>query len=335
MDDKLKELIAYNFFPTGKDFEGNKLYNCSLSHVEAVQAYISNAELDLEYIEKVLIDELEAVRGKKPVLFFSGGIDSTYLGILLNRLGIDYDLFNIAYEDYDETASAIMIANQVLNKHVELMYISQDQLLSDLPKIMKYGFIGERGSVLLTYYLMQTKHKCIIAGDSADAIFMPSFEKEHIAFETNVFKYSALTNKEFDQLDIDVTTLCHHNAKEFLLFFDILYEVPYYYRAKYELFNKSKEIVLPYQNTKLLKYALACKDLHLKTHKFYLKELVKKHTTYDFKKKAFKVNRSNFKKIIDSYYINSYEDELSFLTNPKSIEKMKLQIALYNAWLKI
>lgn len=341
--EKLYELLAYGFYPSGIGLNNVKINKKQKIKEWTKQYDETNLPLDLGYIEQNLIKTLKKYKNKECTLLFSGGIDSTYLAFLLKDLNIKFNLLHIAYDKYNEIDNAKYIAKETLNMPIEIIKYTKRDMLNDLPKIVKQlNSPYERGSVLLTYPLLHSKFckSIVIAGDSADYLFMPSFEKEHSAIKKKTISSTALNQKILDKVKYNNAEYRYSNEpyKQILLF-DALHEIPYYYASKYEtLKKKNQTIVLPYQNKELVLYGLQCKDLHKYNNKFYLHKLLEKYMSYPFKKLAFKINRFDIPikatPKLNNQILKYLDIDLSKLTEKEQI-KINFLLYLLHYWTDI
>ena len=337
--EKVKELLTYNFFPTGRGVKKEKIEKQIITEEEAEQCYEDSwTHINLQYIEDKLRESLQHLKNKNVTLLYSGGADSTLLALLMQDMNINFKLLNLKFMSYDESKSAKDTADKVLNMMpVETIEVDDYELAHEMPEIMsKMSSPFERGSVLLTHFLLEHSSKTVVAGDTGDYLFMPSFEKEHQAIRLNRIHSPTLTAHEIEKIEYTDNFAYSQRPIKQMLFFDVLHEIPFYYRAKYTMLRKKNQtICLPYQHADLLKYSLRCKTLHKQPNKYYLNELLQQFTDYKFHKQAFKADRTDMQSIIDKYYTTQTLKDFSIplrIFNERSLKKVKLMSSILKAW---
>jgi len=354
---KYKELITYGYYPSGKGF--NDLHinsttdswrNC-LKDDEAIVAYNRTiATVDLDYIKRKIKNQLSRLKDAKGgiTLLFSGGMDSTLLGILLNELDIKYNTLTLSYESYSEDQFAYDVGKNVLHlkdEDMKFVRITKENLKEDLFYILfAMPAPYEKGSVLLSYYLAKYSDKHIIAGDGADTIFAPSFEKKIATLDAGEY-----SNEYISKHDVDIIRpnklwkYSDDDQIKNMMLFSVIHDQRYYYHAKYQYFIDrylDQRIYLPYINRTLFEYTLSCKELHRHYRKYYLKEIMKEYTDFNFVKKALKVERADMLEVLDEYYDESLlrdivQNSKITLNDFESRDKIKMLISLANAFNKL
>jgi len=351
----IHDLFAYRFYIHGDTPISNvKIFN-PYSYEDFLPSFHEHRSIDLIRIHNLIMNQLKPLLGQKVDILFSGGIDSTYLALCLLELETDVRAINIKYKGYDESYQAADAAAK-LDIPIKIIELSEHDIINELPNVVReLGVPYDRGSVVPLYFLIKQSGENIVAGDSADAVFLPSMKSHFKCIQEGQSPWTLEKdvdelNKIFDKpIFRKLQPVPLSSTIDEMLYIEIFHEIPYYYRHRYMQFVKSdQKIFLPFQDADVLKEACRQKGLHVITNpaKIYLRILashISRGHLSDLSilmnpKNAFKIEPEFYDIVADKFLDLSIVHELGIFN--KTLDPWKLipwhrwLLTLFSIWLK-
>ena len=148
----------------------------TLTYKEPMQITMDDAAKQLQVILEQSIQR--RVYGLKEVaVAFSGGLDSSLVAFLANKLGIKVNLLHVSLENQDETEEAIEAA-EALNLPLQVDLFKESDVERILPKVVELIEEADpiKASIGVPFYWVAEKaaeagFKVLLAGQGADELF--------------------------------------------------------------------------------------------------------------------------------------------------------------------
>jgi asparagine synthase (glutamine-hydrolysing) len=174
---------------------------------------------------QVLLEESvkRRTRGlEKVAVAFSGGIDSSIVAFLANKIGLKVTLLHVSLENQEETEEAVEAA-EVLDLPMEIDLFKDSDVENTLPKVV--SLIEEADPVIASigvpFYwtaekAAEAKFKAVLAGQGADELFggyqryVNGYCKEG-AEKTRQAMYHDVVNIHANNLERDLKIMGHHD----------------------------------------------------------------------------------------------------------------------------
>lgn len=148
----------------------------TLTYKEPIQITMDDAAKQLQVILEQSIQR--RVNGLKEVaVAFSGGLDSSLVAFLANKLGIKVNLLHVSLENQDETEGAIEAAD-ALNLPLQVDLFKESDVERILPKVVELIEEADpiKASIGVPFYWVAEKtaeagFRVLLAGQGADELF--------------------------------------------------------------------------------------------------------------------------------------------------------------------
>lgn len=373
----LQDLFLYRYPAFGRTLlEGVRLDPCvRASQISDLLAKIAAGQVvgtDFTLVDGLIRAQLKTLSRNDVTIFISGGPDSTYLYALCHELGLSVTPMTITAPGVDDTERAAAVA-EYFGDTLQVQELTVESILHDLPEIVyRLGTPYDRGSVLMTFMMLQCGGDEIVVGDSGDLLFAPSFKSHYDAIEHENYNMCRLS--DYAHMVLFSGTKAYTKNEAYggrrtrfpfvgnlhgAMLFDALSEVPYYYAHKFAALRLStrggvrgtrqyaepKRVLAPFMHQQLFELALEQNDLHDKlTYKGPLQKMISRYVPESAgivrqDKAAFKLNppREVFDTYFDGELLISYgvlnpEFDVSLLNQCIEAEWVKYQLALTSIW---
>ncbi len=148
----------------------------TLTYKEPIQITMDDAAKQLQVILEQSIQR--RVNGLKEVaVAFSGGLDSSLVAFLANKLGVTVNLLHVSLENQDETEEAIEAA-EALNLPLQVDLFKESDVERILPKVVELIEEADpiKASIGVPFYWVAEKaaeagFRVLLAGQGADELF--------------------------------------------------------------------------------------------------------------------------------------------------------------------
>ncbi len=287
-----RELLVY-------DLNKNESEFINLKFFESV-----SCEQDYKLVKKKVVGYLASAISKripdvKLGLLFSGAVDSSFIALILKKLGADFTCYTCVAKGFGKEAEDLVYAKKVaedLGLNLEIIEISLDEIERELPNICKLIESNDvtKVSVAIPFYFACKKAnedgcKVIFSGLGADDLF--GGYQRHLKSK-------------------DINKECYHSLLN-------LYERDLYRDDVITMFNNI-ELRVPYLDKDLISYVLSIPEEHKineKGNKFILRDIAKGYglkEEYAFRKKLATQYGGKFLKAIEKLS-KSFESKSDYL----------------------
>ena len=167
----IKKLEPGSYLKINKDsIENKKYYKLSLSETTNYRGK------NLYNLIKNSV-QLRSEEVKNPGVFLSGGIDSTIIVSLLNKLDKDVSTYTIGFEDSKNVSDRVCarkVSDFYNTKHKEILFNSEDAIKS-IPEVVKHIEEPLADATAISSFLLSKvaskNSKVILSGDGGDELF--------------------------------------------------------------------------------------------------------------------------------------------------------------------